>query len=157
MDLGAITQALGGLLGGGQQEQPQAAPQPAPQPAQAQGGGGFNINPAMVTALLPVVMQFINSKGGIQGVMGLFSGGDAEEKAKSWTADGPNAEVSPDQVVQALGPDVDQIAQQAGIPTEEAASGIAAVLPKVIDTMTPGGKMPSASDVSSIVGSLLGK
>jgi uncharacterized protein YidB (DUF937 family) len=148
MDLAAITQALGGLMGGGQQQKP------ASQQSQQQSGG-LNINPAVLAALLPVVLQFINSKGGIQNVLGLFSGTGAE--AQSWAADGPNAQISPEQVTQALGSDVDKIAQQAGVPADEAASGIAAVLPKVIDTMTPGGKMPSAGDVSSIVGSLFGR
>jgi uncharacterized protein YidB (DUF937 family) len=43
------------------------------------------------------------------------------------------------------------------VPKEEAASGIAAVLPKVIDTLTPGGNVPSMNDLSSIIGSVLGK
>jgi uncharacterized protein YidB (DUF937 family) len=159
MDLGAITQALGGLLGGQQQQQapqPQSAPQQQAPQAGAQGGG-FSISPAMLTALLPVVMQFINSKGGIQGVLGMFDKGGAASQAQSWVAEGENAQVSPEQVAAALGPDVDAIAQQAGVPPEEAASGIAAVLPKVIDTLTPGGNVPSAGDVSSIISSVLGK
>jgi uncharacterized protein YidB (DUF937 family) len=151
MDLGAITQALGGLMGGGQQQQ-QAPQQQAPQQS-----GGLNINPAVIAALLPVVMQFINSKGGIQNVLGLFGGSGAGDQAQSWAADGPNAEITPEQVTQALGPDVDQIAQQAGVEPSQAASGIAAVLPKVIDTMTPGGNVPSSNDISSIIGNLLGK
>jgi uncharacterized protein YidB (DUF937 family) len=143
MDLGSITQALGGLLGGNGQQQPQQ-----------QDGGGFSINPAMVAALAPAVMGLIKSQGGIGGIIDKFTGDGEEEQAKSWVADGPNRAVSPQQVRSALGDDVDRIAQQAGVPPAEAEAGLAQLLPKVIDTMTPGGQMPSNDDIGSIVGSL---
>ncbi len=147
MDLGAITNALGGLLGGVQQQQEAADHQGAQ--------GGFN--PAMLAALLPVVMQFINSKGGIQGVIEMFSKADAGNTARSWVDSGDNAQVSPQQVSAALGPDIDKIAQRAGVPKEQAASGIAALLPQVVDSMTPGGELPSNDDLSSVINSVLGR
>jgi uncharacterized protein YidB (DUF937 family) len=151
MDLGAITNALGGLIGGAQQ---QASTQGQ---ESGQGGGGFNVNPAVLAALLPVVIQFVNSKGGIQGIIGMFRQAGAESEAKSWVTPGGNAQVSPEQVSAAFGPDVDKIAQQAGVPKEEAATGIAAVLPKVIDIITPDGEVPSTGDLSSIINGVLGK
>ena len=63
----------------------------------------------------------------------------------------------PEQVSAALGPDVDRIAQEAGVPKEQAAAGIAAVLPQVVDIMTPGGDVPSSGDLSSIINGVLGK
>lgn len=152
MDLGAIANALGGLIGGAQQQQA-----PTQGQAPAQGGGGFNVNPAVLAALLPVVIQFINSKGGIQGIIGMFSKAGAEGQAQSWVTPGANAQISPEQVSAALGPDVDKIAQDAGVPKEQAATGIAAVLPQVIDIMTPGGNVPSSGDLSSIINGVLGK
>lgn len=151
MDLGAITQALGGLLGG----QQDIAAQQQGQQAQGQGQqGGFN--PAVLAALLPLVMQFINSKGGIQGILEMFNKGGAGNHAKSWVADGNNAQVSPEQVKEALGPEVDRIAEQAGVPKEEAATGIAALMPTVIDTLTPGGDVPDQNDLSAVIGNVLG-
>jgi uncharacterized protein YidB (DUF937 family) len=87
----------------------------------------------------------------------MFDKGGAGAQARSWVADGANAQVSPEQVKAALGPDVDHIAEQAGVPKEQAASGIAAVLPKVIDTLTPGGNVPDLNDLSGIIENVLGR
>jgi len=148
MDLGAITNALGGLLGGEQQ------PQQQPQQPQQQGGGGFSISPGMISALVPAAIGLINSAGGIGGIIDKFTGGDDEEAAKSWVADGPNGSVSPEHMRAVLGEDIDRVAQQAGIPVAEAEAGLAQVLPQVVDKMTPGGQVPSLDDINSITGSL---
>lgn len=144
MDLGSITQALGGLLGGNGEQQPQ----------QQDGSGGFSINPAVVAALAPVAMGFIKSQGGIGGIIDKFTRDGEQEQVKSWVAEGPNDAVSPQQVRSALGDDVDRIAQEAGVPPAEAEAGLAELLPKVIDTMTPGGQVPSNDDIGSILGGL---
>jgi uncharacterized protein YidB (DUF937 family) len=150
MDLGAITNALGGLLGGGDGGQQQ----PQPQQPQGGGGGGFSISPEMIGALMPAAMGLIKSAGGIGGIIEKFTGGDDEEAAKSWVADGPNAPISPEHMRAALGPDIDRVAQQAGVPVAEAEAGLAQLLPQVVDKMTPGGQMPSRDDIGSITDSL---
>ncbi|MEO8411726.1 MAG: YidB family protein [Propionivibrio sp.] len=54
--------------------------------------------------------------------------------------------MSGEQIELALGSDqVSSIAQQAGIPPSEASSGLAALLPQLIDQLTPNGQVPEGN------------
>ena len=73
--------------------------------------------------------------------------------AQSWIGTGSNKSVSPDQVKEALGPQqVEQVANQAGVSTDEAAAGLSKVLPEAVDNVTPSGQVPSAGDVRAQFG-----
>jgi uncharacterized protein YidB (DUF937 family) len=90
------------------------------------------------------------------GAGGLLSGGIGEllekfkesghgETAQSWVNDGPNKEVSPPQLKQAIGPDVlAALEQQTGLSQEELLARLSRELPTAIDKYTPGGRLPGA-------------
>jgi uncharacterized protein YidB (DUF937 family) len=74
--------------------------------------------------------------------------------AALWIGTGSNQSVSPDQVKDALGQQqVEQIANEAGVSTDEAAAGLSRVLPDAVDNVTPSGQVPSAGDVRAQFGS----
>jgi uncharacterized protein YidB (DUF937 family) len=57
--------------------------------------------------------------------------------------EGPNAQLTDGEVERALGSDkVKQIANEAGVPESEAKSGLAKMLPDMIDKLTPEGMLP---------------
>ncbi len=90
------------------------------------------------------------------GVGGLLNGGIGEllekfkqngqgETAQSWVNDGPNKEVSPPQLKQAIGPDVlAALEQQTGLSQQELLARLSRELPAAVDKYTPDGRLPGA-------------
>jgi uncharacterized protein YidB (DUF937 family) len=133
-----------------------------------QGGGrGQGLQMQLVQLLLSMLTQ---GRGGVRppagaglgfdGLGGLLSQlqraglGDA---ASSWVGTGANQPVSPDALGQALGPDlIGQIARQLGVGQQEVTGGLSQVLPRVVDRLTPQGRVPEGGlpDIGDL-GSLL--
>jgi uncharacterized protein YidB (DUF937 family) len=91
--------------------------------------------------------------GGVDGLKQKFEQAGLGDVAQSWIGTGSNKSVSPDQVKDALGQQqVAQIANEAGVSTDEAASGLSKVLPDAVDNVTPSGQVPSAGDVRAQFG-----
>ena len=90
------------------------------------------------------------------GAGGLLSGGIGEllerfklngqgETAQSWINSGPNKEISPQQLKQAIGSDVlEKLEQQTGISQEELLARLFRELPTAVDKYTPDGRLPAA-------------
>jgi uncharacterized protein YidB (DUF937 family) len=90
------------------------------------------------------------------GVGGLLSGGIGEllerfnqngqgETAQSWINSGPNKDISPPQLKQAIGADVlEQLEQQTGLSPEELLARLSRELPTAVDKYTPEGRLPAA-------------
>jgi len=65
------------------------------------------------------------------------------EAAESWINNGPNKEVSPPQLKQAIGQDVlASLEQQTGLSQEEILARLSRELPSAVDKYTPGGRLP---------------
>lgn len=91
------------------------------------------------------------------GVGGLLNGGIGEllerfkqngqgEAAESWINQGPNKEVAPPQLKQAIGADVlEQLEQQTGLSQEELLARLSRELPAAVDKYTPDGRLPTAA------------
>ncbi len=63
--------------------------------------------------------------------------------ADSWVETGPNKPINDREVETALGPDViDSLVRQTGLSRADLLSRLAAVLPEVVDKMTPEGRLP---------------
>lgn len=93
--------------------------------------------------LLNSVMGMIESSGGLSGVLEKLKAGGLENQVASWVGTGENKPVSGDEIKDALGEEtVQQIAQQSGVAPEHVASGLAQLLPQIIDQLTPGGEVP---------------
>jgi len=98
--------------------------------------------------------------GGATGAGGLLSGGLGElverfrqvgqgEIADSWVSTGPNKEIAPPQLEQAIGPDVlAHLSQQTGLSREEILSRLSQDLPKAVDQYTPQGRIPAANEIT---------
>jgi uncharacterized protein YidB (DUF937 family) len=63
--------------------------------------------------------------------------------ADSWVATGANKPINDTEVERALGPDlIDSLVSQTGLSRADLLSRLAAVLPDVVDKMTPEGRLP---------------
>jgi uncharacterized protein YidB (DUF937 family) len=68
----------------------------------------------------------------------------------SWIGKGENKPITADEVKQAADPqNLQRMADEAGISTDEAAEQLSKALPGVVDHMTPDGVLPSAGAVGS--------
>lgn len=128
-------------LGGGQEAaQPGAGPASAA-PGQQGGGGLFGSLGGLLGA--GGAGAILNS--GLGELVDRFNRAGQGDKANSWVGSGPNQEVAPGELEQALGPEViDAIARQTGLSREDLLARLAKVLPDAVDRYTPGGNLGSA-------------
>ena len=68
--------------------------------------------------------------------------------ADSWISRGPNQQIAPDQLHQALGPEtVDELSEQTGMPRQDVLSQLSQALPDMVDRLTPEGRIPDRGEV----------
>jgi uncharacterized protein YidB (DUF937 family) len=137
-----------------------ATPPPTPIPAPAPSGGGMAGGPGSGGGLGDVL------KGPLGGLLGgaaagsVISGGLGDllkqlqqgghgETANSWVGGGPNKAISPGDLASALGADqIDSLASQSGMSRDDLLNGLSQYLPKVVDHLTPDGRLPTDDEVS---------
>lgn len=127
---GGLGGGLGGLLGSGQAGSP--------------GLGGL--------------LGGLAGGAGGAGLGGLLGGGLGElsnrfrqnghgDTVDSWIRPGPNRDVAPHELEQAIGPDVlDELMQHTGLPRDELLARLSRELPHAVDQYTPQGRLPHDND-----------
>jgi uncharacterized protein YidB (DUF937 family) len=144
-------------IGGGQSG---TTPAPAPSPAGSGMGaspGGGSIGGGGLGDLL---------KGGLGGLLAggaagsVISGGLGDllkqfqqsghgDTANSWVSPGPNKQIAPGDLANALGADqISSLMSQSGLSRDELLNGLSQHLPGVIDHLTPNGRLPTEDEVS---------
>jgi len=97
--------------------------------------------------LLQAALQLIQQNGGLPGIISKFEHGGMAEHAGSWVGTGENIPITGNQLQEILGTGtIGQIAQQLGLSHGDASSGLAQVLPQIIDHLTPTGQVPGDHD-----------
>lgn len=116
---------------------------------QVVGGLAANALGGKGNGLAEMAMQLVNQyPGGLSGLVQAFRQGGLGEIVDSWVSTGQNLPVSGDQLSSVLGSDViGTLAGQAGVAPQELSSGLAALLPGLVDQLTPGGKLPEGGDL----------
>ena len=100
----------------------------------------------------------VEQAGGVQGILSKLEASGLGDKVDSWIGTGPNKSISSDEVTRALGPDqVKQAAAKAGVSEEQAAGGIAAALPDLIDRVSPDGKLPDIGPLDDLLAGFVKK
>lgn len=112
----------------------------------ATGMLGNSSNPLVHSA-----MEMIqNHPGGLAGLVQSFEQKGMGGVVQSWISNGPNPPVSADQVTNVLGSDaIKNMAAKAGISPDQAGSQLAALLPSLIDKLTPNGHVGDAGGLLS--------
>lgn len=105
--------------------------------------GMFGGNQQQGSNMLGMVMGLVQQMGGISGVLDMFRQRGLGRQADSWVGTGPNEPISGEDVQNVFGSSqVDSIASKLGVSSEQASSGIAQVLPELINRFTPEGRVP---------------
>lgn len=91
--------------------------------------------------VMQLAMQLINNyPGGLQGLLQAFGQSGLGQQAQSWVSTGSNLPISPDQLASVLGGgQLQNLAQQMGLSNDQAAGGLAELLPQMVDHLTPNG------------------
>jgi uncharacterized protein YidB (DUF937 family) len=135
---GGLGDILGGLLGG----RPGAAPGGANLNDLLQGGLGGLLGGQGGTVL----------SNGLGNLVKQFQENGHGRAAQSWVGTGPNEEIAPKDLEDALGSGtLDALAQQTGMRRGDLLSGLSQQLPELIDKLTPNGRVPTAEEASRMV------
>jgi uncharacterized protein YidB (DUF937 family) len=138
---GGLQDILGGLLGGGGGGGGSAA---------TKSGGGVNMG-ALVATLGPLVAKFLQG-GGLSKIIQSAQANGLGAQADSWVGTGANEPLAPSQVRAVVGEDaVQQVAREAGVSEDEAADVLAAVVPQLVNGLTPNGQVPSDQEVDDFL------
>jgi uncharacterized protein YidB (DUF937 family) len=152
------------------QPQPQSVPAPTTTQANAPDSGGLG-------GMLGSILGGNGSQagGGLGGLLkgplgGLLAGGAAGsvlsgglgdllkqfqqnghgETAKSWVNNGPNKQISPGDLANALGADqIDQLTSQTGMSRDQLLSELSNELPDAVNQFTPDGRLPTEDEATS--------
>jgi uncharacterized protein YidB (DUF937 family) len=131
----------------------------APAPSPAPGGLGGSLGGSL-GGLGDVL------KGGLGGVLAggaagsVISGGLGDllkqlqqnghgETANSWVSPGPNKQIAPGDLANALGADqINSLMSQSGLSREDLLNGLSQHLPEVVNHLTPDGRLPTENEVA---------
>ena len=102
--------------------------------------GGQGAGDMIASQLVERVLQS-GVGGGASGLADLISQAGFGEQVQSWLSNGPNLPIAPDQIQQALGPQIGQIASQFGMSPDMISNALSQYLPGIIDKMSPGGRL----------------
>ncbi|WP_353182596.1 YidB family protein [Bosea sp. (in: a-proteobacteria)] len=129
-------------VGGGQEAPPAGGGQAAGSAPEQQAGGGLL---GGLGGLLGAGGAGAVLNSGLGELVDRFNQAGQGDKANSWVGAGPNHDVAPTDLEQALGPEVlDAIAKQTGLSREDLLARLSKVLPDAVDRYTPGGSLHGA-------------
>jgi uncharacterized protein YidB (DUF937 family) len=123
----------------------------------------FGATGANQDQMTQAVSEAFATQGGIDGLVAKLRANGLGPQVDSWVSTEPNQPVEPQQLGAALGPDtVNHLSSRTGLPIQSLLPLLAAILPMIINHLTPNGQVPkdagtpSQNDVGSILGGILG-
>jgi len=91
--------------------------------------------------------------GGLGGLVNKLQQGGLGDVVNSWVGSGQNQPVSPSQLGSALGPNIlKTVSQLTGLSEEDLTKQLSQVLPGVVNGLTPNGRLPTAAELSKMMG-----
>jgi uncharacterized protein YidB (DUF937 family) len=126
-------------------------PEPGGEPAQShrqgdQGGVLGNLGGLLGGASAGSVLS-----GGLSDLIERFKQ-NGQGQADSWVGRGPNQPLGPNQLEQAIGPEVlNTLSQQTGLSRDELLSRLTRDLPAAVDKFTPEGRLPTEDEAARLI------
>jgi len=106
--------------------------------------------------LIGILSGLLTQSGGLQGLASKFSQSGQGDAFSSWVGMGENQSVSSNQIQEALGSDqIRAVAARMGVDPNMASNFLAEYLPKIVDKLTPAGKIDPAADHQQGLAALL--
>jgi uncharacterized protein YidB (DUF937 family) len=140
---GGLGDILGGLLGGASSRRPG---DPVP------GGGLSDMIPGGLGGLLGGAAAGNVLSGGLGNLIKDLQQSGQGRAAQSWVSTGPNEEIAPDDLANALGSDtLDSLSRQTGMGQDDLLAGLSRHLPDLVDQLTPKGRLPTEEEASRLM------
>jgi uncharacterized protein YidB (DUF937 family) len=145
---GGIGDILGGLLGG-----KPSSTAATNVPAGAKPGGSLSdLIPGGLGGLLGGAAAGSVLSGGLGNLIKELQEGGHGRVAQSWVGTGPNQDIAPQHLADALGSDtLDALSQHTGMGRADLLAGLSQHLPDLIDQLTPHGRLPSEEEAHRMV------
>jgi uncharacterized protein YidB (DUF937 family) len=158
-----MTMAILGLLAwkalkhltAGQPGAPQPAPAPSPGnvtaslPGGGMGGSLGDVLKGGLGGLLAGGAAGSVISGGLGDLLNQLQQKGHGETANSWVGNGPNKQISPGDLANALGADqIQSLSAQSGLSRDELLTGLSQYLPDAVNHLTPDGRLPDENEVS---------
>jgi uncharacterized protein YidB (DUF937 family) len=90
--------------------------------------------------------------GGLSDLLNQFRQAGHGDAAASWVGNGPNRAVSPADLTKVLDTDqINTLMSQSGLSRDELLAGLSDQLPRLVDHLTPNGRMPTDAEMSRLV------
>jgi uncharacterized protein YidB (DUF937 family) len=90
--------------------------------------------------------------GGLSDLLNQFRNAGHGDVAGSWVGSGPNRPISPTDLTKVLNTDqINTLMSQSGLSREELLAGLSDQLPRIVDHLTPNGRMPTDQEMSRLV------
>ena len=106
------------------------------------GGQAQGANPLM--QIVGALLSNGGPYGGLAGLVQQFQQAGLGQQVGSWVSTGQNMPISPEQLAKVFGaPQLQQMAQNAGMDSGQFGGQLADLLPKMIDQLTPNGQVPT--------------
>ena len=134
-----------------------SAPQPAPAPGNVNaslpgggdGGGLSDMLKGGLGGLLAGGAAGSILSGGLGDLLNQFQQKGLGDQADSWVGKGPNKQVAPGDLGNALGADqIEALTSQSGLSRDELLQGLSKFLPDVVNHLTPDGRLPDENELS---------
>jgi uncharacterized protein YidB (DUF937 family) len=90
--------------------------------------------------------------GGLGDLLKQLQDSGQADVAKSWVGTGPNKEISPGDLANALGSDtLDQLTGETGMSRDDLLGGLIQSLPRFVDQLTPNGRLPTNEEAARMI------
>ncbi len=90
--------------------------------------------------------------GGLNDLLKQFQQSGHSETANSWVGTGPNKDMAPNDLANALGADkINTLMAQSGMSRDDLLHGLSQYLPQVVDQLTPQGRVPTEQEASRLL------
>jgi uncharacterized protein YidB (DUF937 family) len=144
---GGLGDILGGLFGG----KPGSVPggtATGPKPS----GSLSDLFPGGLGGLLGGAAAGSVLSGGLGNIIKELQDSGHGRVAQSWVGTGPNQEIAPNHLADALGSDtLDALSRQTGMGREDLLAGLSQHLPDLIDQLTPSGRLPTEEEAARMI------
>src|SRR5262245_25590926 len=114
-------------------------------------GGGGDSGDAGLGKMFDQAKGLLN-KNGLDGLLDRLNAGGLTDKVKGWVSTGPNPEMTEADVDKTFSDqEITEVANNAGVSKDEAKTGLAAMIPNLIDKLTPNGNVPGKDQISGLM------
>jgi len=143
---GGLDDILGGLFGGKPGSMPSGSSGARP------GGSLSDLFPGGLGGVLGGTAAGSVLSGGLGNIIKELQDGGHGRVAQSWVGTGPNEEIAPKDLANALGSDtLNTLSKQTGLSVDELLAGLSQHLPDLVDQLTPNGRLPTHEEAGRMV------